>query len=88
MDLMCVINIWNKGAFGKKKNLEKKKNLTLRANKAPANVDVFVVLAAFARSEVVWTEETVVGQHQTACCHTVVIGMISHRAAHTSSQST
>jgi len=47
-----------------------------------------VVLAAFAGSEVVWTEETVVCQHQTACCHAVVIGMISYRAAYTSSQST
>lgn len=61
---------------------------TFRADKAPAHVDVFVVLAALAGSEVVWAEETVVCQHQAACCHTVVIGMIGHRAAHATSQPT
>lgn len=61
---------------------------TFWADKAPADVDVFVVLAAFARREVVRTEETVVRQHQAACCHAVVIGMIGHRAAHASSQPT
>lgn len=47
-----------------------------------------MVLAALAGSEVVWTEEAVVCQHQAACCHTVVIGMIGHRAAYTPSQPT
>lgn len=62
--------------------------LTLRAHEAPANVDVFVVFAALAGSEVVWTEEAVVCQHQAACGHTVVVGMIGHRAAYTSGQPT
>lgn len=62
--------------------------LTFRADEAPAHIDVLMVLAALARSEVVRTQETVVGQHQAARCHTVVISVIGHRAAHTSSQST
>lgn len=47
-----------------------------------------MVLAALAGSEVVRTEETVVCQHQAARRHTVVIGMIGHRAAYASSQPT
>lgn len=66
----------------------KKTGLTLRAHKAPANVDVFVVLAALAGSKVVWTEEAIVSQHQAACRHTVVIGVIGHGAANASSQPT
>lgn len=62
--------------------------LTFRADEAPANVDVFMVLTALAGSEVVWTEETVVCKHHAACCHAIVIGMIGHRAAHTPSQAT
>lgn len=59
---------------------------TFGADKAPADVDVLMVLAAFAGREVVGTEETVVCQHQAACCHAVVIGMIGHRAANAPSQ--
>lgn len=58
------------------------------ADKAPADVYVFVVLAAFARGEVVGTQEVVVGQHQAARCHAVVIGVICNRTADASSQPT
>lgn len=46
-----------------------------------------MVLAAFARSEVVWTEEAAVCQHYAASSHTVVIGVIGHRTADAFQQS-
>lgn len=59
---------------------------TFRADEAPADVDVLVVLAAFARSEVIGTQEAVVCQHHAASCHAVVIGVICHWAADAPSQ--
>lgn len=61
---------------------------TFRADEAPADVYVFMVFAAFAGSEVVWTQEAVVGENQAACCHAVIIGVIGHGTAHASSQAT
>lgn len=62
--------------------------LTFGADEAPADVYVFVVLAAFAGSEVVWTQEAVVGENQAARRHAVIVGVIGHGAAHASSQPT
>ena len=62
--------------------------LTFGADEAPADVDVLVVLAALARREVVGTEEAVVGQHQAARGHAVVVGVVGHGAAHAAGQAT
>lgn len=59
---------------------------TFGADEAPADVDVLVVLAAFARREVIGTQEAVVCQHQAAGCHAVVIGVIRHWAANAPSK--
>lgn len=59
---------------------------TFRTHKTPADVNVFVVFAPFAWSEVIGAQEAVIGQRNAAGSHTVVIGMVGHRAAHTAGQ--
>lgn len=61
---------------------------TFGADEAPADVDVFVVLDAAARREMVWADDAVVGEHYAARRHAQVIGMIGHRAANASDQTT
>lgn len=61
---------------------------TFRADEAPANVDVLMVAAALARSEVIRAQEAVVGQDDAAGSHAVVVGMVGDRAAHTACQAT
>lgn len=61
---------------------------TFRADEAPADIDVLMVLAAFAGDEMVWTQEAVVGQRNTASSHAVVICMVSHWTTHTAGQTT
>lgn len=59
---------------------------TFRTHKTPADVNVFMVFAPFAWSEVIGAQEAVIGQWNAAGSHTVVTGMVSHRAAHTAGQ--
>lgn len=54
---------------------------TFRTYKTPADIYVLMVFAPFAWSEVVGTKEAVIGQRDAAGSHTVVIGMVGHRAA-------
>lgn len=61
---------------------------TFGADKAPADVDVFVVLDAAAGGEVVGTDDAVVGEHDAARRHAEVCGVVGHRAAHTPDQAT
>ncbi len=59
---------------------------TFRTHKTPADIDVFMVFATFAWSEVVGAQEAVIGQWDAASSHTVVIGVVGHRAADTAGQ--
>lgn len=59
---------------------------TFRTHKTPADVDVFMVFATFAWSEVVGAQEAVIGQWDAAGSHTVVIGVVGHRAADAAGQ--
>ncbi|TNN42262.1 hypothetical protein EYF80_047557 [Liparis tanakae] len=61
---------------------------TFGADEAPADVDVFVVLDAAARGEVVGTDDAVVGEHDAARRHAEVRGVVGHRAAHAPDQAT
>lgn len=49
---------------------------------------MFVVFDTAAGGEVVRTDDAVVGEDNTACCHAEVRSMVSHRAAHTPNQTT
>lgn len=49
---------------------------------------MLVVLDATTRSEVVGTDDAVVGEDNAACCHAEVCSMISYRTAHTPYQTT
>ncbi len=59
---------------------------TFRTHKTPADIDVFMVFATFAWSEVVGAQEAVIGQWDAAGSHTVVIGVVGHRAADAAGQ--
>lgn len=59
---------------------------TFCADKAPADVDVFVVLDPPARGEMVGADDAVAGEHNAARRHAQVCGMIGHWAAHASHQ--
>lgn len=61
---------------------------TFGADETPADVDVLVVLAAFAGGEMVGTQEAVVGQRNTSGGHAVVIRVVRHRTAHAAGQAT
>lgn len=60
--------------------------ITFCADKAPADVDVFMVLDATSGCEVVRTDDAVVRKDNAASCHTEICGVIGNRAAHTSHQ--
>lgn len=62
--------------------LVKTKVQTFRTHKTPADINVLVVFAPFAWSEVVGTQEAVIGQWDASRSHTVVIGVVGHGAAH------
>lgn len=62
--------------------------LTFCADKAPADVDVFMVLDATSGGEVVGTDNAVIGEDNAACCHAQVCSVIGHRAAHAPHQAT
>lgn len=49
---------------------------------------MFVVLDTTAWGEVVGTDDAVVGENNTSCCHAQVRGVIGNRAADTSYQTT
>lgn len=61
---------------------------TFRADEAPADIDVFVVLDATTGSEMVGTNDAVVGEDNAACRHAEVRSMIGYRTAHASYQTT
>lgn len=61
---------------------------TFGADEAPADVNMFVVLDAAAGGEVVGTDDAVVGQHHAARRHAQVRGVVRHRAANASHQTT
>lgn len=55
--------------------------LTFGADKAPADVYMFMVLDTPAGSEVVGTYNTVVGEDDAACCHAEVCCVIGYGTA-------
>lgn len=63
-------------------------DLTFRADKAPADVDVLVVAAAPAGSEVVGADDAVGGQDHGAGGQAEVVGVIRDRTPHAAHQAT
>lgn len=63
-------------------------HLTFRADKAPADVDMLVVAAAPARSEVVGADDAVGGQDHGAGSEAEVVGVIRDRTPHAAHQAT
>lgn len=61
---------------------------TFGADEAPADVDVFVVLDAPPRGEVVWTDDAVVGEDHAAGGHAQVVGVVGYGAANAANQAT
>lgn len=63
-------------------------NPTFGTDETPADINVFVVLNTPTRSEVVGTDDAVVGEDDTARCHAQVCSMIGYWTAHASYQTT